>query len=213
MNAPKGMLAPDEQGLLQEIMNIAFGQAAADLAEVVDLFLVLSIPEVRFLNAPDIPAALASAMEGEKRISLVEQAFWGHFKGSGYLVLPSGAARELVSLLGNTSPNKEIELPAKELEAGTLMEVGNILIGACVGKLAELLDDRVTYSPPLVTVEGDPLASLAKDVWAPETTAIVLKTLFRFHGRNVKGFLFLVTSQDSIDWLRTALAAFLGRYA
>jgi chemotaxis protein CheC len=152
-------------------------------------------------------------MVGEARISLVEQAFWGQFKGSGYLVLPSGAARELVSLLGNTSLDEVMDLPAKELEMGTLLEVGNILIGACVGKLAELLDDTVTYSPPLVTVEGEQSAALAGDMWEPGTTAIVLKTVFRFNGRNVKGFLFLVTSQDSIQWLRTALAGFLGRHA
>lgn len=213
MTTSAPFLEPDEQGLLQEIMNIAFGQAAAGLAEVVDIFLVLSIPEVRLVQASELPVFIASAMEGQERICLVEQAFWGQFKGSGYLVMPSGASRELVSLLGHANMEEVLDMPAKELEMGTLLEVGNILIGACVSKLAELLEDTVTYSPPLVTVEGEQSAALAGGMVEAGTTAIVLKTLFRFHGRNVKGFLFLVTSQDSIQWLRTALAGFLGRHA
>jgi chemotaxis protein CheC len=206
-------LRPDELELLQEIMNIAFGQAAADLAEMVDIFVVLSIPEVRLVPASELPAFLATAMADHDRISLVEQEFWGQFKGHGYLVLPSGATRELVSLLGNTDLEGSPGLPLKELEMETLQEVGNILIGACVGKLAELLEDTVHYCPPTVAQEFVQGEALSQSLWVPGTTAIVLKTLFRFSGRNVSGLLFLVTSEDSLQWLRKALAGFLGRYA
>lgn len=213
MSAPEATLRPEEQELLQEIMNIAFGQAAADLAEMVDIFVVLSIPEVRLIQAEVLPAFLADAMPGQDRISLVEQGFWGQFKGHGYLLLPSGATRELVSLLGNSDLDATPGLPLKDLEMETLLEVGNILIGACVGKLAELLEDTVSYAPPRVAQEYTHGDIHMQDLWEPGSTAIVLKTLFRFSGRNVSGLLFLVTNQDSIHWLRKALAGFLGRYA
>jgi chemotaxis protein CheC len=213
MTQSEPFLRPDEQELLQEIMNIAFGQAAADLAEMVDIFVVLSIPEVRLITASELPAFLTSAMGAQERFSLVEQEFWGPYKGSGYLMLPSTATRELACLLGNTEFEGNSNLPLKDLEMETLQEVGNILIGACVGKVAELLDTSVTYCPPTVAQEFVPGEALPTNIWEPGTTAIVLKTLFRFSGRNVNGLLFLVTSQDSLEWLRKALAAFLGRYA
>ena len=213
MTGSDPFLRPDEQELLQEIMNIAFGQAAADLAQMVDMFVVLSIPQVCLIDASELPVFLASTVEVEGRISMVEQEFWGQFKGSGYLVLPSASARELVAVLGNTDLEGNSGLPLKDLEMETLLEVGNILIGACVGKVAQLLEDTVTYCPPRVAQEFVKGEALPLNMWEPGTTAIVLKTLFRFSGRNVSGFLFLVTSQDSLEWLRKALASFLGRYA
>jgi len=98
------------------------------------------------------------------------------------------------------------------LEKETLMEVGNILIGACVGKMSELLGDVVTYSPPKVVVENEPRGIIPKNLFDPEYTAIVMRTVFRFEERDVRGFLFLVTTHDSIVWLKKALAAFIEHY-
>lgn len=213
MNDTGPYLKPEELELLQEIMNIAFGKAAADLAEMVDIFVVLSIPEVTLVRASELPGLLGTAMEGHERISLVKQAFWGQFTGAGYLALPADASRELISLLGNTDLEHGSGLPLRVLELESLLEVGNILIGACVGKLAELLEDEVVYSPPEATQEHVQGEEFPLELMEPDSTAIVLKTLFRFSGRNVSGLLFLVTTPASIQWLRMALAAFLGRYA
>jgi len=98
------------------------------------------------------------------------------------------------------------------LEQETLMEVGNILIGACVGKLAELLGDNVTYSPPRVISGNSPSNAIPADTFEKDSSAIVLKTVFCFNERNVEGFLFLVTSHDSIVWLKKALATFMEQY-
>lgn len=208
-----GILKSDELELLQEIMNIAFGQAAAELAELIDIFVVLSLPEARVLPTTEVPILVARELAGDGPVSMVEQTFWGQFRGSAFLLLPSTASQELVYLLGNTSIGGAPALPPKELEKETLLEVGNILIGACVSKLAELLEDTMSYHPPTAVMECHPNNAFPTTLCEPGSTAIVLKTLFRFSGKNVSGFLFLLTSQDSIAWLRKALASFLGRYA
>jgi len=38
------MITEEETDILQEIMNIAFGRAASDLAEYIDIFVILSVP-------------------------------------------------------------------------------------------------------------------------------------------------------------------------
>lgn len=212
MSEASPSLAPLEVELLQEIMNIAFGQAAADLADVVDLFIVLSVPQVELMPVQDLSALLKGAAQGQPLISLMEQAFWGNFSGSGYLVLPAEASRSLISILGNGG-GPEAGLPLEELERETLLEVGNILVGACVGKLAELLEDGVTYSPPIALLNISPEDPPNLGLISPDSTAIVLKTVFRFSGRDVAGKIFLVTSQASIAWIKKALADFMGRYA
>jgi chemotaxis protein CheC len=98
------------------------------------------------------------------------------------------------------------------MEKETLMEVGNILIGACVGKVAELLGDRVSYSPPRVAIENYEIASIPADIFDVESSAIILRTVFTFNERDVTGFLFLVTKYESITWLKEALVTFMDKY-
>ena len=94
-------ISDEEKEILQEIMNIAFGKAAADLAEVINIFVVLSVPYIQMLKAQDLPEYLKTQVSEYNRISIVEQNFWGEFKGSAFLVFQASAGRELVSLFGD----------------------------------------------------------------------------------------------------------------
>ena len=206
------LISEEETDILQEIMNIAFGKAAADLAEIINIFVRLSVPKIAMVKAIELPEYLRNEVNSSERISIIEQNFWGEFKGSAFLVFQSGAGKELISLLGSDAdPSFESE-SVEVLERETLLEVGNILIGACVGKVAELLQDVVTYSPPRVILENNPNDAIPESLFNSSYTAIVLKTLFCFNERDVNGLLFLVTSQESIAWLKQALSAFLEQY-
>ena len=207
-----GIITEEEKELLQEVMNISFGKAAADLAEVIDIYVILSVPNIKILQAVNLPEFLKSEIRDVEDISIIEQKFWGKFKGDALLIFPSGSALELINIL---EPQKDTfygSEPIDVLERETLMEVGNILIGACVGKIAELLKDIVTYTPPRVIIEKYPLDKISKEQFSNNDTVIVLKTVFQFKERDVNGFLFLMTSNDSVDWLKKALYKFMEQY-
>ena len=205
-------ISEEERDILQEIMNIAFGQAAAELAEIINIFVVLSVPFIRMIEAVDLPDYIRTEFSEFGNISIVEQNFWGDFKGTALLIFPAGSGKELISLLDDTPPPVAGSQSSDILEKETLMEVGNILIGACVGKVAELLKDVVTYSPPRVIVEDHPDIMMPKTLFDPTNSAIILKTVFCFNERDVHGFLFLITSHKSVAWLKTALADFMKQY-
>ncbi len=205
-------ISEEEADILQEIMNIAFGKAAADLAEIINIMVNLSVPKIAMLQAADLHGYLMGEMDGSQGISVIEQGFWGEFRGSAFLIFQSGAGKELISMLGSDMESAFEAEAADVLERETLMEVGNILIGACVGKVTELLQDVVTYSPPRVIVENKADDVLADGLFDPTYMAIVLKTLFCFNERNVNGLLFLVASQESIAWLKRALCVFMEQY-
>lgn len=211
MNVCHDALSSDEREILQEIMNIAFGKAAADLAEVINIFVVLSVPLVEVFKARKLPEYLTGQVSDYDRISILEQNFWGDFKGSAFMIFHADAGRELISIFGEESEVMG-SYSLDTLERETLMEVGNILIGACVGKLAELLGDMVTYSPPRVITNNTPQDTFPENSFDDDATAIVLKTVFRFNERNTEGLLFLVTSHDTTIWLKKALAAFMEQY-
>jgi len=210
MNVLRDAITEEEFDILQEIMNIAFGKAAADLAEVINIYVILSVPYVRVIQASELPAYICTEVSGFDNISIVEQNFWGNFKGNAFLVFKEGAGKELVSIFGEDGDFASVS--SELLERETLMEVGNILIGACVGKLAELLGDVVSYSPPRVVTDNNPKEAIPAGMFGAESSAIVLRTVFCFNERNVDGFMFLVTSHDSIQWLKSALAAFMEQY-
>jgi len=68
------LLDSDDLDLLQEIMNIAFGRAASDLAEFINLFVVLSVPQIKLISADEVCSPLSSEMDEVKRnVSVVRQ--------------------------------------------------------------------------------------------------------------------------------------------
>jgi len=205
-------LTAEEIEILQEIMNISFGKSAADLADVIDTHVVLNVPFISIMRVTDLPAYIRNHVRDYRNVSIVEQHFWGRLKGDALLVFSSGSGKELIRVLqhgGTTSLESD---PIEILERETLMEIGNILIGACVGKFAELLKDVVTYTPPLIVLERYYDDAFSGNHVNHDKTAIVLKTDFSFTEGDVSGFLFLITSNDSIQWLKEALRIFIAQY-
>lgn len=211
-NNVKDLITSSETDLLQEIMNIAFGRAASDLAEFIDIFVILSVPQIKLLRAYDLPTYINNEIMDydQDKVSVVEQSFWGKFKGNAFLVFPSGAGKRMISLFDGRDEFFESD-PSHELEKETFLEIGNILIGACIGKLAELLGDVTTYSPPRVMVEKS-LHVLYETLLDPDSMAIVLRTVFEFNDKNISGYMFVLTKEESFGWLKNALHKFLEQY-
>jgi len=206
------MINDEEVEILEEIMNIAFGKAASDLAEVIDIHVALSVPYIKILKAAELPVYIKNEIKDILNISILEQTFLGKFKGNAFMVFPSYAAKELIGMFGLEKDSSLESDPIATLEREVLMEVGNILIGACIGKLSELLKDNVTYSPPQIILYNQPPETIPENYLSYNNSAILLKTVFGFKTGDVSGFLFLVTSQESIQWLQNALKKFMEQY-
>lgn len=202
----------EEKEILQEIMNIAFGNATADLAGVIDIYVVLSIPKIDIISIGALPEYLRKTIDASSETSVVDQKFWGDFNGSGFLVFPTGSKTNLISFLDDKD-NEEIKQKSNEyVEQEVLSEIGNILIGACVGKMSDLLNTFVTYSPPVI-IHGDSTEyDYLIEQFDPKQQAIVMKTLFKFKEKNVDGLLLILTNQESIAWLRKSLMDFMESY-
>ncbi len=202
----------DEKDILQEIMNIAFGNATADLAEVIDIHVQLNVPEIQTLYIKELADFLKSTLTNTAATSIIEQKFQGEFKGSGVLVFSEKAGRCLISILDKNKADSPESTSTAALEKGALLEVGNILIGACVGKITELLNTFATYSPPQILQEKFDEDAFLAESYDPLQTAIVMKTVFTFKQEDVDGLLLLLTNHESIEWLKKALNDFIDSY-
>ena len=213
MNNSKIIINGEELDILQEVMNIAFGKASADLAEVIDIYVVLSIPDIKLLKTAEVPKYIEDEISDLDNISVIKQSYTGKFHGTALLLFPGGAGKKLFSLFDDGSKTDlEREDFSVVLEKETLLEVGNILIGASVSKVAELLDDVVSYRPPKIVVESKPGDIVDWDLAEPEGAAILMRTVFSFDEGNIGGLLFLIPSYKSFEWLKKSLYAFLEQY-
>jgi len=197
--------SPLELDALQETMNIGFGQAAAALSEVIDMHVILHVPKISVVESGSIADYVRGEIEDPAAYSMVEQFFFGRFSGTSFLILPENESRKLVELFNEDS---EPELRTEyhdSLERDILVEIGNIIIGACVGKVAEILKDVVSYQPPRYIAGPVDRELIHRHLQANGCLALVFKTLFQFERQNVKGLLFLVTGDDSAVWLKRAV--------
>jgi len=207
------LISKDEASILEEVMNIAFGKASSDLAELIDIRILLNVPNVEMLKAEGLLQRIKEETKEYGAISIIEQNFWGKYNGSALLVFPSTAIKGLVSLFEEDDDSSEQgALQEKE----TLLEVGNILIGACVGKVAELLDDIVSFSQPRL-LSSIVIDNLSKDTVTPMLDepgkyAVLMKTVFHLEDKDISGFLFLIANHDSMKWLKTALNIFMEKF-
>ncbi|NJD37939.1 MAG: chemotaxis protein CheC [Geobacter sp.] len=213
MKDPARELTELEQDALQEIMNIGFGSAAADLAEIINLHVILSVPHIAVLESHEVINFINQEIPDTTDMSMITQFFSGKLNGGSFLVFPHGEGRKLLkifdgemSLIGD---NYDIDLLEKE----TLVEIGNIIIGACVGKIAEMLGDVVTYAPPRFFGQDQIHETLHSVVQSSDSFAILFKTVFDFEQYNVSGYLFLVSQYSIMPWLKQAIAEFLGPHA
>lgn len=200
-----------EQDALQEIMNIGFGRAAADLAEIIDLHVILSVPYIAIIRVDELIPFLHHELPESTDLSMITQFFYGKFSGSSFLVFPHGERRKLLSIFDDELPESDYE-GSEVLERETLMEIGNLIIGACIGKVAELLGDVVSYDPPRFFAHDQVQETIASLAQSSDSFAIVFKNVFGFHQYNVNGYQFMICRYSTMPWLKQAIAEFMAPY-
>jgi len=207
-------LSPLEKDALQEIMNISFGQAAADLSEVINMHVTLTVPRINILKIKEIYPYIREEISTEDDISMIRQFFSGKFSGSSILIFPHGEGKKLLKLFDenlelSTASDADIDVLEKE----TLIEISNIIMCACVSKIADMLGDVVHYSPPRYYAQDQIDTTLKEAFSGDEIFAIFFKTVFHFKMFDASGFLFLITNFSTLEWLKKSIEDYLSQYA
>ena len=209
MNPPLE-LSDLEYDALREMMNIGFGRAAATLSDIMDVNVILSVPVISMVGTLEIAEFVQDQAGEDIAYSMVEQFFMGKFSGVSILLLPEAEGKNLIGLFG-AAPMEELRgEEAQTLARETIMEIGNILIGACVGMISELLDNHVTFRPPHYISGAFERLEIDRHLNSADSVTLVFKTVFRFSQDNIQGNLFLITSSESIRWMKGAIKLFLG---
>jgi chemotaxis protein CheC len=205
-------LTDAEQDALQELFNIGMGRAATSLERMLGTEICLSVPFLSMLPPPKA-ASLIENPQHNTEVNTVRQSFSGPFSGTALLIFPEANCVELIRTLVDDSVPLET---LGELEQDSLLEIGNIVLNACLGSFANLMQKEIEFELPtflkgnchnLLTRDGngggEPLVFLVINFNSCEGTP---------DSRSIKGFVVLLLDARGSADLQQELQHLLGEY-
>jgi chemotaxis protein CheC len=142
-------LGPIQLDALREAANIGAGHAATALSQITGRRIMVQVPEVRI-----VPLEQAGTMLGEpdEVVCAVILRVLGDITARTLQVFPGATAARLAAL-GRDEPAPAFPSGFGPLERSAVNEIGNILVGAYLGALAELLGLALTMSAPALAID------------------------------------------------------------
>jgi len=195
------LLTERQSDALVELVNIAFGRTAAALSELTGHRVLLDVPQVEVHVMDELAEALGR-FAGQS-LATVHQIFTGPVSGDALLILDYEAAVHLIELLTDEYvPSHRMDASAREV----LIEVGNILLNACLGMFGNLLKVHIRFSVPRVHLEELNTLLTSLVIGQEELRyALVVSTNFRLRDSEVSGYLIIVLCITSLDRLIQAV--------
>lgn len=196
------LLSEDQRDALQEITNIGMGQAAASIAAILGEFVQLSVPRILILRPELIGTALLRII-GKEPVTAVRQGFHGELRGEALIVYNSQHCRELASLMGYHQALDQ----ATEREL--LFDVSNVLVGACLGGIAEQIKTEIGFSAPSLMADHLPVDKLLSAAEIHTPCALFVEVNLSLEHRSFASHLVMLMPEEEILVVRAALDRFL----
>ncbi|MES3023336.1 MAG: chemotaxis protein CheC [Pseudomonadota bacterium] len=188
---------------LVEIFNIGVGHAARAMSEIVNEEVTMSVPSISFLNRAE-----AAAMLGNKdslRVCGVSQHYEGAFATEAILMFPEDKSLDIVRLMvGEAVPFKELT----EMEQEAMSEIGNIILNACVGTLANIFDQELRGSLPQYHV-GTSEQILGASGGHAESVVLMLHIDFILEKHQIHGYVAFILDLSALHDLQAQVDRYL----
>ena len=203
---PTNALDARQADALTELINIAFGLTASKLSEISGSRVQIDAPIVGIFPLEDLAAELGLLEAGD--VAAVHQAFSGSISGDAMLFLDCEGAVRLSNVFVEENLRSD-HLDATNGEVVT--EIGNMLLGACLGVFGNLLEMRISFSVPVLHLESmkPPLTSLSI-VGDERKQAIVISTSFDIRKQAIAGQLSIAMGASSLERLIQAVGVWEG---
>ena len=191
-----------QKDALTEAFNISIGRAAGTLNSMLNEEVSLSVPDVRFATTKNILEIIP--LSTEREICYVSQVFKGNFFSTeAILLFAEDESLELVRiLLGSDTPLEKMS----GLEHEAMIEVGNVILNACIGSLANSLKDEMTSTiPELVVCQATELFNDMHLSVDSNKSLLVVFIDFSVETKSITGYLILVLELHSFEKFFTQL--------
>ncbi|QJR80397.1 response regulator [Alteromonas pelagimontana] len=184
----------------RELVNVAMGRAGENLAKLLGEFIDLPIPNVNVIESNELHMAVAEINRNE-RVSAVSKGFVSAgIKGEALVIFNDTNTDNMVKLLNYDSAGYDEHL---QLEA--LMDVSNILIGACLNALSAQLNVSFSHSQPILLGQHRGLDVLLSDNLSRWKKIMAVEIAYAIKSRDISFDLLLLFPDEAMDKIYTRL--------
>lgn len=195
-------LSEFETDSLTELFNVGLHRAAASLSEITGQRIIVELPRLVICEVSEIEPRLTDLINAE--IATVHQMFGGAVAGDAVLLIEHDKAAALACLMtaGEAAAGGRLDQSAQEV----LVEIGNIVLGACLSGFGDMLQTPVSFSMPRIHIESlrNILSSIRIDTGEAQL-AVIVATRFQLSQLAVDGYLIVAVGAKSLARINQAL--------
>ncbi|PRX35964.1 CheC inhibitor of MCP methylation [Paraburkholderia sp. BL18I3N2] len=200
------VLNEDQRDALQEVANLAMGQAATRLARLLDAFIELSVPRVKVVEVSEAAQALREMTGIEDTVSAVRQGFRSDIKGEALVICRSDSIEQLCALVSDPYSRSAYEAVS---QTELMFDVANVLTGACVSCILDQLGRTPVFSAPGLLGEAMTLDEVFQPGVLQWEVALLVEVNFALEDQSFRAHLVMLMAEESIRHMNGALDALL----
>lgn len=168
-----------ERDIIREILNIGLARAADSFAVIAQERVMLEVPNLDLLPSTDI---IGRVREYQARFVAIQSDIRGDFNGSTFMFFSGQHIQRLSKVCLRMQVTDSLIL--NELQESLLLEISNIITGALVTQLANILKANIYGAPPL-TPTGDLSAALHNLMPDPDALQpLIFSVITQFSDKN-----------------------------
>jgi len=183
----------DRRDALQEVVNIAMGQAGNSLAKLFDTFVELSIPKFHLCDVAELNKVLAKNDAYSETMTILRQPFSGQLRGEGITLFNNSGVNELGGLMGY-----EGEVTFGN-EREMLLDVCSILVGACLNGVASQMEMAISYTAPTIISTNTTIEEFFKPGSVQWRYAMIMEIRLTLEQYDFTSNMLLFLSEDSFQ--------------
>lgn len=188
----------DQIDTLKEFINISMGAATASLANLLDAFGTMHIPNIEICNSNELAQKIKSTIDLKSMYYATKQLFTGRFGGECMFIISEDSAKNLGRHLYN------VTTPSRDDINDAVIELTNILTSTIVSRLTQELNTQVQFFVPSSQFIDANSIVHCEDV-SDYSKIIIISTILDFKDQKINGNVYILTKDEAIESLRVLI--------
>ena len=185
----------DQIDVLKEFMNISLGDATAHVADLLDAFGTMHIPQISVIDTSELNSFINDNMDKNLNYHVMKQLFSGKLGGECLFIINEESADNLGTHI------YDIEKPSQMDVNDAVMELTNIVTSSIISRFANELDVEVQYFVPSSNFIKTS-SIINEDDMTNYSKVIVIGTDLEFQDQNISASIFILTKDEAINSLK-----------
>ena len=185
-----------ERDIIREILNIGLARAADSFAVIAQERVLLEVPNIDLLMSDDI---LHRVRDYQTRHVPIQSDIRGDFNGTTLMFFSGQHVQRLSRVCLRMQTTEALDL--NELQESLLLEISNIITGALVTQLANILKANIYGAPP-VAPKGDIAENLQSLLPSQQLQPLIFSVITQFSDRDNTVELPLMLFFDRVTFIK-----------